>query len=183
MVLRRNIDLLETEITTERLILRPTSVVDIIPIFENFNERVTRFMFPSPAKSSIETAAFIANAIEGMINGTELQLTIIRNDEKRDFLGCAGLHHPDRRTPELGIWIAEAFQGHGYGYEAIEALCKWAADEIECDYLKYPVDRANASSRKIPESLGAEVEDEYEDITPTGKRLNAIEYWIYPETL
>lgn len=183
MVLRRSIDLLELEIKTERLILRSTGVADIKPIFENFTERVTRYMFPAPAKSSAETAVFVAIAMEGMSKGTELQLTIRRNDERREFVGCAGLHHPDSQTPELGVWIAEPSQHQGFAFEAIEALCKWAADELECNFLKYPVDRANARSRIIPEMLGAEIEDEYIDITPTGKRLDAVEYWIYPETL
>ena len=62
----------------------------------------------------------------------------------------------------------------------MEAICGWAADEIECDYIKYPVDRANSASRRIPESLGAKVEDEYDRITPDGRTLNNVEYRIYP---
>ncbi|MCZ6538435.1 MAG: N-acetyltransferase, partial [Chloroflexi bacterium] len=68
MVLRRDIDLLEVEIVTDRLVIRPTSFIDVEPIFSKFNERVTRYMFPSPASSSTETESFIADSIEGMIN-------------------------------------------------------------------------------------------------------------------
>ena len=172
MALRRDIDLLEVEIVTDRLILRPTSIIDLDTIFSEFNERVTRFMFPPPARSSVETASFIAGSIDAMINRTNLQLTILRKDPQDQFAGCAGLHHPESRT-----------QGMGLGLEAVEAICNWAADEVECDYIKYPVDRANGPSRKIPESLGAEIEDEYDRVTPDGRILNIVEYRIYPEQL
>lgn len=181
MVLRRDICLLEAEIATDRLILRPTSFIDLDQIFSKFNERVTRFMFPSPARSSVETASFIADSIDGMVNRTNLQLTILRKETPNQFAGCAGLHHLESRTPEIGIWLAEDSQGLGLGLEAVEAVCSWAADEIECDYIKYPVDRANGASRHIPESLGAEVEDEYDRITPDGRTLNIVEYRICPD--
>ena len=181
MALRRDIDLLEVEIVTDRLILRPTSFIDLDPIFGNFNERVTRYMFPSPARSSVETAAFIADSIEGMIGRTNLQLTILRKDLHNKFAGCAGLHHPETPTPEIGIWLAEDSQGLGLGLEAVQAVCDWAADEVDCEYIKYPVDRANTPSRRIPESLGAEIEDEYNRVTPDGQILNIVEYRIHPE--
>jgi len=181
MVLRRDIDLLEVEIVTDRLVIRPTSFIDVEPIFSKFNERVTRYMFPSPASSSTETASFIADSIEGMIDRTDLQVTILRKDMQSQFAGCAGLHHPESRTPEIGIWLAEGSQGMGFGLEAVEAICGWAADEIECDYIIYPVDLANTASRHIAESLGAEVEDEYDRVTPDGRILNIVEYRIYQQ--
>jgi hypothetical protein len=39
------------------------------------------------------------------------------------------------------------------------------------------------TNRRIPESLGAEIEDEYDPITIAGRTLNMVEYRIYPETL
>ena len=63
----------------------------------------------------------------------------------------------------------------GLGLEAVAAVCNWVADEVECDYIRYPVDRANGSSRNIPESLGAEIEDEYDRVTPAGRILNIVE--------
>jgi len=178
VVLRCDICLLEAEIATDRLILRPTSFIDLDQIFSKFNERVTRFMFPSPARSSVETASFIADSIDGMVNRTNLQLTILRKETPNQFADCAGLHHLESRTSEIGIWLAEDSQGLGLGLEAVEAVCSWAADEIEFDYIKYPVDRANGASRHIPESLGAEIEDEYDRITPDGRTLNIVEYRI-----
>ena len=123
MALCRDIDILEVKIVTDRLILRPTSLFDLDPIFRNFDGRVTRFMFPSPAISSVETALFINDSIDAMLNRTNLQLTILHGDPKDQFAGCAGLHHPESRTPEIGIWLAEGSQGMGLGLEAVAAVC------------------------------------------------------------
>ena len=106
MALCHDIDLLEVKIVNDRLILRPTSLFDLDPIFRNFNERVTRFMFPSPAISSVETASFITDSIDAMLDRTNLHLTILHSDPKDQFAGCAGLHHTESRTPEIGIWLA-----------------------------------------------------------------------------
>ena len=43
--------------------------------------------------------------------------------------------------------------------------------------------RPSQPSRRIRESLGAEIEDEYDPITIAGRALNMVEYRIYPETL
>ena len=155
MALCHDIDLLEVKIVKDRLILRPTSLFDLDPIFRNFNERVTRFMFPSPAISSVETASFITDSIDAMLDRTNLHLTILHSDPKDQLAGCAGLHHTESRTPEFGIWLVEGSQGMGLGLEPVAAVCNWVSDEVECDYIRYPVDRANGSSRNIPESLGA----------------------------
>ena len=106
---------------------------------------------------------------------------ILRNDLPNRFAGCAGLHHPESPTPEIGIWLAEDSHRIGLGLKAVEVICNRAADEVECDYIRYPVDRANGPSRKIPESPGAEIEDEYGTITPDGRILNTVEYRIYPQ--
>jgi len=183
MALRRDIDLLDVRIDTDRLILRPTGLVDLEPITREFTERIIRYMYPPAARSSMDVAPFIADSIEGLSNNTNLQLTAVSKEDPDEFVGCLGLHRPQSLTPELGIWIAEKFHRQGLGLEAIEALCEWAAEEVKCDYLRYPVDRDNAPSRRIPESLGGEIEDEYDRVTPDGRTLNIVEYRIYPETI
>jgi ribosomal-protein-alanine N-acetyltransferase len=180
--LRRNIELEDVRIVTDRLILRPIELNDVKPIAREFTEQITQFMFPPPARSVTDVAPFIADSIEGLANNTNLQMVAVQADNPDRFVGCVGLHKPQTSTPELGIWIAKGFHGQGLGSEAIEALCGWAAEEIDCEYLKYPVDRANVPSRRITESLGGEIEDEYALISPDGRTLNIVEYRIYPET-
>jgi ribosomal-protein-alanine N-acetyltransferase len=183
MGLRRDIQLFDVEIGTERLVLRPIDLVDIKPITREFTDEITRYMYPPAARSSMDVAPFIADSLEGLGNNTNLQLVAVLRENPDNFVGCIGLHKLSAGTPELGIWIAKIFHRQGLGLEAIEALCDWAFSEIDCDYLRYPVDRANARSRRIPEALGGEIEDEYDLITPDGRTLNIVEYRIYPETI
>ena len=42
-------------IETERLVLTPVSEKYIEKIYQHFNEKVTKYMFPSPAKNIDET--------------------------------------------------------------------------------------------------------------------------------
>jgi ribosomal-protein-alanine N-acetyltransferase len=183
MALRHDIELTDVEIVTERLILRPINLTDLEPIAREFTDQITLYMYPTAARSAMDVAPFIADSLEGLSNNSNLQLVATSKDPVGQFVGCLGLHKPDTRTPELGIWIVQSFHRQALGLEAIEALCGWAAEEIECDYLRYPVDRENIPSRRIPEKLGGEIEDEYDMITPDGRTLNIVEYRIYPETL
>lgn len=183
MGLRRDIQLLDVKIVTERLIIRPIDLVDLRPIAREFTDDITLYMYPPAARSTMDVAPFIADSLEGLSNNTNLQLVAVLREKPDKFVGCIGLHKLATSTPELGIWIAKVFHRQGLGLEAIEALCDWAASEIDCDYLRYPVDRANSASRRIPETLGGEIEDEYDKIIPDGRMLNIVEYRIYPEMI
>ena len=95
-------------------------------------------------------------------------------------MGCAGLHHIDKKTPELGIWIKKSAHGHGYGKETMVALKEWADKNLSYEYILYPVAKENYPSRKIPEFLHGKVEREYDKINMSGKKLHLLEYRIYP---
>lgn len=141
-------------------------------IFQEFTEEVTTYMFPSPAKDLEEMRAFISESRKAILAGHNLQFASLAK-ATLEFLGCVGLHGEENsRTPELGIWLKQAAHGSGYGREAVHLLVNWANINIDLDYFIYPVDRRNISSRKIPESLGGRVIEEYEKTTPTGKFLD-----------
>ena len=88
-------------------------------IFREFTEDVTTYMIPSPAKSIDETRSFIADSINGIEAGYNLQFVIVSKTTE-EFLGNCGLHGENKvKTPELGIWLKKAAHGKGYGREAI----------------------------------------------------------------
>lgn len=132
----------EVEIVTDRLTLRPNSIIDLEPITREFNERITCYMTPPAARSSLDVAPFIADSMEGL-NNNNLQLTAVNREQSHEFTGCLRLDHPETRTPELGICITEKFCRQGLWLEATEALYAWVATEVDCDYLTYLDDRAN----------------------------------------
>lgn len=59
------------------------------------------------------------------------------------------------------------------------AFYDWACENISFDYIKYPVDKRNIPSRKIPESLGGVIAREYKSINQSGFDLDEVEYYIY----
>ena len=61
---------------------------------------------------------------------------------------------------EPGIWLKKDAHGKRYGREAIRIVSNRAVDNLDFDYLVYPVDRDNIPSRKIPESMGGLVFEE-----------------------
>jgi [ribosomal protein S5]-alanine N-acetyltransferase len=146
-------------------------------IFQEFTEKITVYMFPSPAKAIEETRRFIAESRQAIQAGHNFQFAIL--SKAGEFLGCYGLHGEENvKTPELGIWLKKSAHGKGYGQEAIHTLVGWARKNICIDYFIYPVDRRNIPSRKIPESLNGKVTKETPKETPTGKFLDLIVYQI-----
>jgi [ribosomal protein S5]-alanine N-acetyltransferase len=171
-------DLLSIEIESDRLKLVTISSEREDDIFREFTNEVTKYMFPSPAKDFEETRSFISQSRQAIVAGYNLQFTILAKTTS-EFLGCVGLHgETNVRTPEIGIWLKQKAHGNGYGREAVHLLVEWTRENIDIDYFIYPVDRRNISSRKIPESLGGKIIEEFENTTPTGKFLDMLVYRI-----
>jgi [ribosomal protein S5]-alanine N-acetyltransferase len=165
-------------IKTNRLVLVPISLEYAPDIFREFSQEITTFMYPKPAENIEETNIFINSSIEKNNLGEQLQMVILKGDTKK-FIGCAGLHKMKTKTPELGIWIKKSAQGFKFGQEAIAALENWAQNNLNFDYLIYPVDKINIASRKIPESLGGIQGKEFKQINQSGVELDEIEYRIF----
>ncbi len=168
------------EILSDRLILKPISTEYTRYIFEEFNEEVTRYMGPSPAKSIEDTVHFVEQAIQKRIANNDLTMVIL-DRHSEEFLGCVGLHgRSTPKTPEIGIWIKLKAHGLGIGKEAVTLVYTWARNNLQIDYFTYPVDRANLSSRKIPESLGGSVFNEEPLPRMNGGTLDGVIYKILP---
>ncbi|WP_435234839.1 GNAT family N-acetyltransferase [Psychromonas sp. PT13] len=163
-------------ISCERITLCAINADFAEEIFAEFNADITRYMVPKPAVNITDTLAFIDGSLNGMKQGHEIVLAIIKSDNN-EFLGCCGLH--GRGELELGIWLKKGAHGNKYGLEAIKGLSIWLIDHIEFDFLIYPVDKANIASRKIPESLGGEV---YNTVQKTSQSAIVLDEVIYKIT-
>lgn len=167
-------------IKTERLLIKGISFEYKENIFREFTSEITTYMFPKPAERIEETEEFISESIKENKAGTNFQIVILKKDSN-EFLGCGGVHHINRKSPELGIWIKKSAHGHNYGKEAVVALKEWADKNLDYKYLLYPVAKDNPQSRKIAEYLGGEVFREYEEINQSGNKLHILEYRIPPK--
>jgi RimJ/RimL family protein N-acetyltransferase len=173
-------DLLKVIIETDRLRLIPTSLEYASEIFKEFTTEITTYMYPKSPKEIRETEDFINASVQKMQNSEEFQIAIL-NKNTGEFLGHAGVTKLKTNTPELGIWIKQSAHGNKYGREAVKALKEWAENNLQYKYIIYPVDKRNIASRKIAESLGGAIEDEYQKQNMSGNILDEVEYRIYPQ--
>ncbi len=169
-------DLFSVRIITKRLILVPISLKYKKDIFREFTKEITSLMFPTTPSKIKETEEFILDSIKDMKKNEILQMVIL--NKRKEFLGCVGLHHIDKKNPELGVWLKKSAYGNSYGKEAIFALKKWADENIHYDSLLYPVDKDNIASRKIPESMNGKIFKKYNQKSKSGKVLHILEYGI-----
>lgn len=167
----------EIILQTENLTLKPITLDYKEEIFKEFTLEVTEHMFPAPFGKVEEAADFINSELEKKRKGEDIYFVIL-DKVSGEFLGGAGIHHIDRRNPEIGIWIKKSAQGNAYGKEAVAAMKKWLDENIEYDYLLYPVVDENFASKKIPEFLGGKLEREYDEINASGKKQHLLEYRI-----
>lgn len=168
---------LHEKIESERLLLVSSTQAHAPDIFREFTSEITTYMWPLPPEKISDTEDFIRESREKMEVGTDLQLTIF-NKDTLEFLGGGGLHSLDK-IPEFGIWIKKAAHGHKYGQEAVEAIKKWAGENIEYDYLIYPVAKDNMGSRKLAEAMGGKIFKEWEGTPPSGRKSTFVEYQIF----
>lgn len=165
-------------IKTKNLFLKAITLDYKEDIFKEFTSEITTHMFPKPADKIEETIEFIKTSIKGNKEGSNLQVVVLKKENK-EFLGNAGLHHIDTKTPELGIWIKKSAHGNSYGKEAMIALKEWADKNLKYNYIKYPVVDENYASRRIPEFLSGKISREYDEINMSKKKQHLLEYRIY----
>lgn len=170
-------DLSQETIETERLSLVPISIEYAEQMYQELTDEVTRFMGIFSPKSIEEELSFIKGAREKMVHGTDLYLAILDRNT-REYLGGVGLHQIDTGIPKLGIWLKKDAHGKKIGREAVTGVKHWADENLDFDYLAYPVDKDNIPSRKIAESLGGQVVWEGPITSPFGKELNEVKYHI-----
>lgn len=146
-------------------------------MFNELTDEITKYMAIYSPKSIDEEEDFVNRSLERIKQGTDLTVVILDKNTK-EYLGGAGIRHIDTKTPELGIWTKKSAHGKKIGREAVTGLKKWAEDNLNFDYLVYPVHKENVPSRKIAESLGGKVVSEEVKVTPWGKELDEVIYHI-----
>lgn len=150
-------DLRSVVIETSRLLLVPISPKYRQDIFQAFTDCVARYTYPQPTGDMADTDSFIFGSIESVGRGEELQFVAISR-EPDEFIGCAGLHHLLAR-PQPGLWLKESAWRCGFGFGIVAALKQWADENIQYEYLYYPVMKENHPSRRIAEKLGGVLEE------------------------
>jgi RimJ/RimL family protein N-acetyltransferase len=160
----------------DQLSLTPVSAEYREDIFREFNETVIKFLLVEHPPEQIEqTDRFIYNSIEQMRNKTDIVWVILSGSE---FCGCCGIHGIMKRKPHFGIWLKEDAQGKGLGYRVANFTMKWAAEQLDIDYIRYPVAEGNEASIRLIEKITSNVYRRYK--MGENKVFWVNEYRIYP---
>ena len=155
---------------TERLILRPLTTSDAIPMFETWanDPQVTRFLRWEPHKDWLETAQLLA-AWEALyqnpdyyqwavcLRGTDSpfgSISIMEGEEQDSSLWHApGLDH-SAGVWEVGYCYGRAFWGKGYATEALCAVRDFWFKEVGGAWLACCHATANPASGRVMEKAG-----------------------------
>lgn len=166
---------INVKVNTNRLTLIPASDEYKVAICNEFTAEVTKFMPFNPVGDIKMTEEFLENARQELIAGKSIHFCIL-NKETNEFLGVCGLHDIDTSVIEIGLWLKEKQQAKGFGTETVRALIEFAEENLNFNYMVYPVDKDNLASRKIPEKFGFLPFTTYEKRKSEMETLNIIEY-------
>ena len=92
-------------------------------------------------------------------NGSREAGILLAGPEPR-LLGGIGLHLLPRgvRSYEIGYWLRQDAQGHGYVREAVQLVTRLAFGPLAANRVAIRVEPGNLRSRRVAESLGFVVE-------------------------
>jgi RimJ/RimL family protein N-acetyltransferase len=140
-------------ITTNRLLLRPTSSADADRAFDIQTDwEVTRMLRLVPFPPDIEEIRqwFAGHQREWDI-GRAYRFAVVLDGR---MIGLADIDTITERQGTLGYWLDRAAWGHGYAFEAAQALLRFAADDIRLLRLKAGHAADNPASGSILTRLG-----------------------------
>ena len=89
----------------------------------------------------------------------DLAVAIVEKATGR-IVGGSGLHRIDwsARVFEIGYWLREDAQGHGYASETVRLLTRLAFDELDANRVELRIDARNFASLRVAERVGYVVE-------------------------
>ena len=142
---------------TERLVLRRFEESDLEAFLAYRNDpEVARYQTWS-SFSREEAEAFLASqrAVERWTPGTWVQLALERREAPGLIGDCAlKVLADDPRQAEIGFTLARAWQGRGYGTEAVAALLDHLFGPLGLHRVVAVTDAENASAAALLERVG-----------------------------
>jgi [ribosomal protein S5]-alanine N-acetyltransferase len=138
---------------TDRLLLRPTRGADADRAFEiQTNWEVTRILalasFP-PDRQEIER--WFADHPHEWAAGRAYRFAVVHEEKMVGLVDIGGI---SEREGTLGYWLDRAVWGHGYAFEAAQAVTRFAAEEARLLKLKAEHADDNPASGRILARLG-----------------------------
>ena len=143
-------------IVTERLILKPVSVVDAEFIYQLYNSpRFIEFIGDKNIRSVADAEKYIKNRFLPQIEKLGYGNYVITQKDDGTKLGSVGIFERDGLdVQDIGFSFLPEYEGKGFGFEAASALMEIAFKEFGVKKLSAITTDANISSQKLIEKLG-----------------------------
>lgn len=85
---------------------------------------------------------------------------VVRDAASRAPLGVTGYIHREADCAEVGFLFTPEAQGKGFGFESLQALCRYAFEESDIRRLTATVTAGNIASRRLLEKVRFRLEGE-----------------------
>ncbi len=145
----------ESEIKTERLLLRPHKTTDASVIAElcgNYN--VSKWTANIPYPYSLKDAEdFISLCQEWWKKGTDCAFVLTLKDTCQ-VVGTTGAHMREAGEYEIGYWLGEPFWKNGYATEAVIAVIEYIKAKRSPERVWAGYAEGNAASARVLEKAG-----------------------------
>ena len=144
---------------TERLIIRPTSLLDVDLVLKMDKQEVTqKYLGGIKQKSKEERIAFLEKKLMKYQKGLSGQLTVCWKDGTP--IGLVGLNiDEEKNTGEIGYIFDYDYCNKGYCTEASRKLIEVGLKDLKLSYIFADTVDGNISSQKVLEKLGFKYTD------------------------
>ena len=146
-------------IITQRLYLRPPEEEDLKQLMAIFADPDVMKYSSTGCLSEEQIKEKIKEFKEEYIKNNFCPFVIIRKEDNK-LIGICGIHISStyviegKRRIEIMFRLAKKFWGCVYGFEAAQAVLKYACEKLKINEIVAIVDVLNESSRKLVEKIG-----------------------------
>jgi RimJ/RimL family protein N-acetyltransferase len=175
---------------TERLFLRPFSVVDAPQLHEALVESIAElrenlwFLPWVSEEQTLQSAEARCRKAQGnFLLRLDLPYLVFERSSRR-LVASAGLHRTDWALPktEVGYWVRTSEVGKGYASEAVNALTHWAIHVLGAKRVELVTYELNVGSRAVALRCGFGLEGVLRNTAqaPDGQLRNTFLYAKLP---
>lgn len=148
--------LIETELHTDRLVIRPLQDDDAQDLFQIFSDpEVMRYWSSKPWTSLEQAHEKITLDRTALESGESLILGVERKQDHR-LIGTCSLFEMNWqcRRAEIGYVLKSSEWGQGYMNEALHALLDFGFQDMNLHRVEADIDPRNEASERILQKLG-----------------------------
>ena len=179
---------LPDEWTSERLLLRRWRDEDAQPLYDAIiesREHIRPWMPWADTYHSVDDAIeFVRRQSGHWALREEVGMGIFAHDDGTLFGGC-GFHLRNLDIPffEIGYWLRQSAEGHGYMSEAVRTITQFLFDAMGAERVMIRCDARNARSKGVAERLGFPFEGtmRHDTLDPTGAIRDTLVYAMIPD--